>query len=326
MAKVSACIIAYNHEQYIKDCLNGALKQKVDFDYEIIVSEDCSTDKTRQILLEYEKKYPDKIKLFLNEKNLGLIGNWIKALSLCQGEYIAICEGDDCWTNSNKLQKQVDFLDGHPDFALSSHNAEVIKNGAVIREYCGPNQQEVMDLKYILAHGSGTPTCSLVIRSQAIKNLPEWFSKMRACDWTVQVMAARSGKLKYFSDIMGIYRKHDKGANFSSKINAQKSGKSDFALPSKYTLEMIDNLNKYFDYKYDYELKRQSAYWYNLYINEYLKIGDIKMASVYAAKILKIIFPFSYWKNSWLTKKELEKLIALTFLPNFLIKIIKNKH
>jgi len=321
--KVSACIIAYNHEQYIKDCLEGALKQNVNFDYEIIISEDCSTDRTREICVEYQKKYPDKIKLFLNEKNLGLIGNWVKALSLCRGEYIAICEGDDYWTDPLKLKKQVNFLDKHPEFALSSHNAQVVKNGQIIREYCGPNHPEIMDLKYLLAYGSGGPTGSLVIRNSAIKNLPDWFSKMKACDWTIQVMAARGGQMKYFNDIMGVYRKHDKGASFSAKMNAQKSGNSDFALPSKYSLEMIDNLNKHFNYKYDKELKQQSTYWYNLYANEYLKIRDIKMAKGYAIKIFKIMFSTSYWRPSWLDKKQFVRLLALLLLPTFLIKLLR---
>jgi len=324
--KVSACIIAYNHEQYIKDCLEGALKQNVNFDYEIIISEDCSTDRTREICVEYQKKYPDKIKLFLNEKNLGLIGNWVKALSLCQSEYVAICEGDDYWIDPAKLQKQIDFLDSHPDFALSGHNAQVVKNGQVIRLYAGAKQPKTMELKYILAHGSGSPTCSLVIRNSAIQNLPDWFSKMRACDWTIQAMAAQHGKMKYFTNIMGVYRKHDKGAGFAAKINAHKAGSPDFALPSKYTLEMIDNLNRHFNYQYDRELKRQSAYWYNLYINEYLKAGDIKMAKTYAGKILKVILPLSNWRGTWLTAKQALRLLAIYFLPIFILKLIKKSN
>ena len=322
--KVSACIIAYNHEQYIKDCLEGALKQNVNFDYEIIISEDCSTDATRAICQEYQKKYPDKIKLFLNQTNLGLIGNWLKALSLCQGEYVAICEGDDYWTDPLKLKKQVDFLDSHPDFALSSHNANIIKDEKIIRQYCRPNHPEIMDSKYLLTYGSGAPTCSLVIRNKAIKNLPDWFSQMHSCDWTIQVIAWESGQMKYFKEIMSVYRKHDKGANFSAKVDAHKKGESDFALSSKYSLEMIDAVNKHYNYKYDWELKRQSSFWYNLYVNEYLKINDIKMARVYAGKILKVIFPLSHWQNSWLTPKLFLRLLVLFLLPAFIIKLLKN--
>jgi len=324
-AKVSACIIAYNHEKYIKACLEGALAQKVNFSYEIIISEDCSTDRTREIVKEYQKKYPDKIKLFLNEKNLGLIGNWVKSLKRCRGEYVAICEGDDYWTDTNKLQKQIDFLDSHPEFALSSHNADVIRGDTIIRKYCDSNHPEIIDLERLLARGSGGSTCSLVIKNKTIQDLPEWFSKMKACDWTIQAMAARYGKMKYFPEIMSVYRKHGKGAGFSSKMDAKTKGKSDFALPSKYTLEMIDALNKHFNYKYDKQLRKQSAYWHNLYINEYLKINDIKMARKYALKILKEIFPLNYWKNSWMTKKYFFRLFFI-FFPLFIQRKIKNFH
>lgn len=335
MAKVSACIITYNHEKYIKDCLEGALEQIVNFTYEIVISEDCSTDRTREIVKEYKEKYPDKIKLFLNEKNLGLIGNWMQALRLCQGEYVAICEGDDYWTNSYKLQKQIDFLDSNTGFALSSHNANIIKNGKIIRQYCHANKPEIMDLEHLLFYGSGAPTCSLVIRNKTIKNLPDWFSQMFSCDWTVQVIAAKQGKMKYFKDIMGTYRKHDQGAMFSAKVDAQKKGKSDFALPSKYSLEMIDALNKHYNYKYDKQLRQTGTYWYNLYVDEYLKIGDIKMARRYTIKILTNIFPLKYLSYAtWMNGQRFLKLLSL-FLPfswqqrlktiyNFLKNFFKN--
>ncbi|MFC1613108.1 glycosyltransferase [Patescibacteria group bacterium] len=331
MVKVNACIIAYNHEHYIKKCLDGALAQKVDFSYEIVISEDCSTDKTREIVQEYQKKYPDKIKLFLNEKNLGLTGNWVQSLKLCnESEYIAICEGDDYWTDPDKLQKQVNFLDKNPDFALSAHNADVIQNidgiEQIIRQYCGKNHPKIMDLSYLLEYGSGGPTHSLVIRNKIIKNLPEWFSKMKACDWTIQVMATVGGKMRYFPEKMGIYRKHKQGATFSSKMEAIAKGESDFALPAKYTLEMINALNKHFNYKYDKELRKLSAYWYNWYVKEYMNINDIKMAKKYSAKILKETFPLKHWKNSsWMTKKHFLKLLVIFLSPIFIIKFIK-KH
>ncbi|MFH0854063.1 MAG: glycosyltransferase [bacterium] len=329
MTKVIACIITYNHESYIKNCLEGALAQKVNFSYEIIISEDCSTDKTREILKEYANKYPDKIKLYLNEKNLGLTGNWIQSLKLCNhSEYIAICEGDDYWTDINKLQKQIDFLDNHPDFALSSHNADVIqeinKKNEIIREYCDKNHPEIMDLSYILEYGSGCPTHSLVIKNKTIRNLPDWFSKMHACDWTLQAIAASGGKMKYYKEKMGVYRKHKKGANFSSKINAQAKGESDFALPSKYTLEMISALNKHYNYKYEKELRKQSAYWHNLYVIEYMGINDEKNAKKYARKILKEIFPLNHWDNAlWMNKERFIKIFFIALCPIFILKMLK---
>ena len=115
---VSVHMITYNHEKYIAQAIESALMQKTNFDYEIVIGEDCSTDKTRKIVDTYAKKYPDKIKLILNEKNIGMIPNFIKTLNMCRGKYIAMLEGDDYWTDPYKLQKQVDFLETNPDYGL----------------------------------------------------------------------------------------------------------------------------------------------------------------------------------------------------------------
>ncbi|MEZ4781129.1 MAG: glycosyltransferase [Flavobacteriaceae bacterium] len=115
---VSVVVGVYNHERFIKLCLNGILMQKTDFKYEIILGEDASTDGTREICKEYAKRFPDKIKLFLRSRkdviyiNGNATGryNFIENLKACQGKYIALCDGDDYWTDPLKLQKQVDFL------------------------------------------------------------------------------------------------------------------------------------------------------------------------------------------------------------------------
>ncbi len=319
--KVSACIIAYNHEKYIKECLDGALKQNLNYDYEINVFEDFSTDKTREIVLDYAKHYPDKIKVFLNERNLGLTGNWVHALTSCHGDYVAICEGDDYWTDQNKIQKQVDFLENHPNFALSSHNANIIIDGKTVKLYCSPNHPEIMDLEFILTYGSGVPTCSLVIRRDTIKNLPDWFSKMRACDWTIQTIAAQYGKMKYFNVVMGTYRRHNQGALFAQKKQIKAQGGSDFCLPSKYTLEMIEAIDKHFKYKYSKQLNIQKTYWYNLYIREYFKINDYTNAKKYYFKILKQAIHIKYWKYPLVSLKRLVKL-SILLLPNFIVRLI----
>jgi UDP-glucuronate 4-epimerase len=322
-AKVSACIIAYNHKKYIAEAIEGALMQELDCEYEIVISEDCSTDNTREIVKKYAEKYPDKIKLYLNEKNLGLIGNWEASLKRSTGEYIAILEGDDFWTDPKKIKKQINFLDNNPDYSLCSHNADVINESREkIRDYCDSKHPENINLEYLLTRGSGGPTCSLVIRNSCIQNLPDWFFQMHSCDWTIQIMAARHGKMKYFNEIMSTYRKHNQGANFSSKQNAIKKGLSDFALPAKYTLEMVKNLNKYFNYKYNKQLQQQSVYWYNWYVIEYLDIGEIKKAKKYAKKIFFILFPFQLLSFKLLNNKELTKILAIFFLPLFILKII----
>ena len=121
-ALVSICTLTYNHAPYLKDYFDGILKQKTDFKYEVIINDDCSTDGTKEILLEYEQKYPDIIKPAIqpeNQYSKGDRGFFVKyCFPKCNGKYVAFCEGDDCWTDPYKLQKQVDYLESHPECVL----------------------------------------------------------------------------------------------------------------------------------------------------------------------------------------------------------------
>ena len=123
---VSVLCITYNQEEYLRDTLNGFINQKTKFSYEVIISDDCSTDKTKNIIMEYAKNYPNIIKQFFRKKNIGSMKNFIETYNKCKGKYIALCDGDDCWTSPEKLQKQVDFLENNQDFAMSSHAVKTI--------------------------------------------------------------------------------------------------------------------------------------------------------------------------------------------------------
>lgn len=126
---VSVCIQTYQHADFIRDCLDGVLMQKTDFEYEVLLGEDYSTDGTRDVCIEYAKKYRDKIRLFLHrrENNIEIAGspsgrfNFLYNLCSSKGTYIAICEGDDYWTDTYKLQKQVDYMERHPDTVMTYH-------------------------------------------------------------------------------------------------------------------------------------------------------------------------------------------------------------
>ena len=115
---VSILTITYNHAQFIAQAIDSFLMQKTTFNFEIVIGEDCSTDNTRKIILDYQSKYPDKIKLLKKDKNLGIESNFFKTLQACKGKYIAICDGDDYWTDDKKLQKQVSFLENHKDYGM----------------------------------------------------------------------------------------------------------------------------------------------------------------------------------------------------------------
>lgn len=126
--KLSVFVVTYNQEQYIRQCLDSIVMQQTNFDYEVIIGEDCSTDRTPQICDEYAEKYPF-IKVYYHPKNLGLVKNWEFVLNHCSGEYVAMIEGDDYWTNPKKLQIQVDYLEKHKDIALTFTSAQVAYEG-----------------------------------------------------------------------------------------------------------------------------------------------------------------------------------------------------
>jgi len=115
---VSVCTTTFNHEKYISKAIEGALMQKTNFNYELVIGEDCSTDKTKEIISNYTKSFPDKIKAIFNSSNKGMIGNFINVLENCKGKYIAFCDGDDYWVDPHKLQSQIDFLEAYTDYAL----------------------------------------------------------------------------------------------------------------------------------------------------------------------------------------------------------------
>lgn len=320
--KVSVCITTYQHAKYITQCLDSVLLQKTNFDYEILVGEDDSNDGTREICIEYAKKYSDKIRLFLNDrKNVIYIhgrptGRWnfINLLKNAKGEYIALCEGDDYWTNSYKLQKQVDFLESHSDFAIVSHNVVVdyTDYGQTSIEWLGPRHQEIIDIEYLLRYGSGGATCSLMFRNGIWGDFPDWFFKMQGGDWAIQILCASHGKMFYFREPMGVYRRH-KGGISAVKQNSQKE--IDIFVAGG--IKICDVLNKHFDYHYDKLLRKQLAeyFYWNLFLI-YERNHDAIPARGYAWKILLELFP-----ENALPQDRLQKLLGVLGYP-----FIENNH
>src|SRR5215208_3554649 len=140
---VSVSVITYNHERFIVQALESILIQKVNFKYEVIIGDDCSTDNTRKILEEYAVKYPDRIKLILHEKKgEGIPGklNFISTIEAARGKYIALLDGDDFWTDESKLQKQVDFLEKNPGYSICFHKASILYDGTDTFSYRDVNK------------------------------------------------------------------------------------------------------------------------------------------------------------------------------------------
>jgi len=211
--KLSVCCISYNHGKFIAKALDGFLSQKTNFDFNIVIADDCSTDDTAAVLQDYSEKYPGKITLIINDKNIGMMANLAKAYNACTAPYIAFCEGDDYWTDPLKLQKQVDFLEANPDFVQVFHNAMVITTDASREPYllCTQDQGELCETKDLLQIGNIIPTCSNVFRRSIMKEIPDWVSSLAMADWPVNIVLSQKGKVKYLNEVMAVYRIHAGG-------------------------------------------------------------------------------------------------------------------
>jgi glycosyltransferase involved in cell wall biosynthesis len=222
MCKVSVLIITYNQEKYISTAIDSVLSQVTNYQYEIVIGEDCSTDKTREIVLEYKSKIPDKIKLILQEKNVGPQNNFIDTLNACTGKYIALLEGDDYWSDPYKLQKQVDFLETNPDYSMISHNALIIYENNIVQphKFNIHKLQSTLWLSDLISNWE-IPTASMLFRQEVVCNLPEWFNKIYNGDYALGLIVASKGKIKYVDEEMSVYRKQFGGFSFNPKINSE---------------------------------------------------------------------------------------------------------
>lgn len=223
--KVSVVIVTYNHERYIAQTLGSVLSQQTSFPIEIIVGEDASTDRTREIILEFQARHPDQFRLFLHPRNVGMMENYVQVLSACRGQYVALLEGDDYWTDDTKLQQQADFLDAHPDCAICHHNAWRILEGSDapplpwhIKPF--PRWQSLTDL--LRQNVIVTATC--MYRNGLFPRLPEWFTQAATFDWPLHVLNARHGRIAYLDKIMAAYRLHPQSVWSSTSRFRQLQG------------------------------------------------------------------------------------------------------
>ena len=208
---VSVRVSTYNHEKYIAQCIESILMQKANFPFEVIIGEDFSADGTREIVLAYQKKYPDKIKVILSEQNVGAARNSLRIQQACQGKYHSMCEGDDYWIDPLKLQKQVDFMEAHPDVSLCFHNAFVLnESAATTRIFFETTVKELLAFTDVCQ--LKTPTASVMARSKILATLPEWRLKIWCGDVLFRLWCAHHGSVGYLSDIMSVYRVHSGGA------------------------------------------------------------------------------------------------------------------
>jgi glycosyltransferase involved in cell wall biosynthesis len=218
---VSISVITYNHAPYIRECLDGILMQQTKFPYELLLHDDASTDGTAEICQEYAEQYPHIILPILQKENQysqGIMVSSTYQFPRVRGKYFAACEGDDYWTDSFKLQKQVEFLEAHTDFSMCFHNVNVTYDDARKSHlfYSDKRSKGSIDMYTPqavsrleeLARGNFIQTPSVVVRNLCQFDNHELFKTLSICDWTVWLLTARYGKIKYMPDVMACYRVH----------------------------------------------------------------------------------------------------------------------
>ena len=220
---VSVAVITYNHGKFIGECLDGILMQKTTFDFEIVVAEDCSTDDTRKVIRAYEQKYPNIIRGIYQDKNVGGVRN---AYEYCypslRGKYIALCEGDDFWTDPEKLQKQVDFLEQHPDYVLSFHRVNSVDvHGNLIQAQPVSDEKRYRQAQMFHVF---VPTLSMVFR-KVFDEVPSEMFRVKSCDTFLCGLLATYGKAVDMGFIGASYRSHPGGVYSSLQyVNQVKQG------------------------------------------------------------------------------------------------------
>ncbi len=227
---VSVNCLAYNHEPYIRDCLEGFIMQKTNFLFEVLVHDDASTDKTADIIREYETKYPDIIKPIYQTENqyskgIGVVRTF--QYPRAKGEYIAICEGDDYWTDPYKLQKQVDFLDENPEFGLVFTDIDIfyqkqqqLKQAVFSNGIVKLHHERFED--FLIHRGYAAP-CTWLFREELLSIIPE----KRYCDGTFIIMLEfiANSKVKYLPEVTTVYRSLEESASHTKNLRSRYSYK-----------------------------------------------------------------------------------------------------
>jgi glycosyltransferase involved in cell wall biosynthesis len=308
---VSICCSTYNHEKYIGDALDGFLIQNCNFPVEILIHEDCSTDKTAAIIKEYQKKYPGIIKSVFQKENQYSKG--IKPFTQvlyprAKGKYIAFCEGDDYWTDPSKLQKQVVFLEENPDYALCVGGYKQIYNNKpesvnIIKIPPGINKNE-KGFSFTLNDQKKswlTQPLTAVFRNDKIVNVSLLKYKKKR-DTNLFYHLLKTGKGFYFTEIMGVYRIHE-GGTFSMNHGRINNNSSYIICKELYQINK-DEYSRYWNIRFTVALLR-----YNLY-NKYPGNNIQKKVQLYF-EIISLVRNF----------KDFTFLFSVFLTPKFLFTL-----
>ncbi|WP_066314114.1 glycosyltransferase [Bacillus sp. FJAT-29814] len=306
---VSVNCITFNQEDMIGDAIESFLAQKTNFAYEILIGEDCSTDNTKKVVESYRDKYPDKIKLIANKQNLGFIGNVRNLHEKSKGKYIAICDGDDYWTDPYKLQKQVDYLEENPECTLCFHAAKVVDNekeplGTVVRPSKKNNKYSAGDL--VFGGGGFMHSSSMIYPKHLMDTPPDWFFTSSVYDYPLTLILSSHGYAYYIDEFMSAYRMAN-GSWTTSLLSMKNMNTKKIAI-NKGDIQILKSFNLYSNLKYKQQVEKEILF------REFLiLIYDRNLKELKSPKFKKVF-------NDLGLKRKV-KYVLLFCMPNFSAKL-----
>ena len=283
---VSICCITYNHVPYIRQCLDGFMMQHTNFDFEVLIHDDASTDGTTEIIKEYEAKYPDIIKPLYEDENQwvkGRRGSAVFNFPRAKGKYIALCEGDDYWTDPLKLQKQVDFLQANPEYVLCCHSFNEINNDNS-HTWLPPQFDDIITLDKFIKGECAIRTMTVMFCASTLK-LTKYMQYKYKVDLALYFSMLSNGLGYYMRDNMAVYRKHDNGV-WTSLNTISKWGMS---FNIKYDLLKCENNFQSAQYMYHFLLQGESRKVQMQYFDKILVSLYIIGTHLGLRKVMKII-------------------------------------
>ncbi|HRV03022.1 MAG TPA: glycosyltransferase [Mesotoga sp.] len=281
---VSVFMITYNHEKYIAQAIESALMQKTDFNYEIVIGEDCSTDRTREIVVDYANRYPEIIKPILHENNVGAKANSESVRKACIGKYVAILEGDDYWIDPLKLQKQVDFLESHPHFSVCFTRAvDVDEEGNCLKKTSPSlffkgvtSTRDILKMNFIT-----TATCMYSHRANT--EIPEFAKRFWAGDWVLHIFNSLGGKIGFIREVTSARRITSHGMSSTTHYLEKVLGKSGL-------IELLTALDSFFNHKYSRQIRSRVSYEYASLALYFAKRGNFRESTRNIKKSFKESF------------------------------------
>ena len=262
--KVIIRCFVYNHEPYLRDCLEGFVMQKTDFPFKAVVHDDASTDNSAAIIREYAEKYPHIIEPIYETENQyskrdGSLRRIMDDATLNRSPYIAYCEGDDYWIDPMKLQKQVDYMDKHPECTMTCSNVEFLTPSGVISDEEKKTKNcffisssRIVNTEEIIHHAGHT--CTLLIRSSIMNSYPQTCLQCHVGDYPLQIYAALKGAVYCFSEKTAVYRYLSVGSWSSRQSQTIAKTKADQEIS---IINMLEEMNKFSNKKFEHSFEKQ---------------------------------------------------------------------